>query len=59
LTAGRRGQQIAANQPPADDAIPANREFEIRGWEILASQRQVVNELFGVPPWDLYACWDK
>lgn len=56
---GEKGRRIAEKQPIPHYAIPGNRLLKTRGWEIHESQRHVIQEIFGVPPWFLYSFYDK
>ncbi len=56
---GEVGTKIADRQPPPNYSIPGNGRLKTRGWGIHESQRHVVREIFGVPPWLLYLFYDK
>ena len=56
---GEVGTKIADRQPHPNYAIPGNSRLKTRGWEVHESQRRVIREIFGVPPWLLYLLYDK
>ena len=56
---GEVGTKIADRQPRPNYAIPGNSRLKTRGWEVHESQRHVIREIFGVPPWLLYLLYDK
>lgn len=56
---GERGQQVVANQPPADFAIDGAGWAKIRGWDIHASQAGFVQADYGMPAWLIHRIYDK
>ncbi|MCI5046880.1 MAG: PIG-L family deacetylase [Aquisalinus sp.] len=56
---GARGQLVVANQPAPTHAMPGEAGAKIRGWEIHASQRNYVRDVYGMPAWFLHRVNDK
>ncbi len=56
---GEGGRKIADAQAITEYAVSAKWRLKVRGWEVHESQRHVIREIFGVPPWLLYSVWDK
>ncbi len=59
LFGGERGQQVVANQPPAEFAIDGAGWAKIRGWDIHASQAGFVQADYGMPAWLIHRIYDK
>ncbi|MCI5043454.1 MAG: PIG-L family deacetylase [Aquisalinus sp.] len=56
---GESGQLVASNQPAPTHAMPGEADAKIRGWEIHASQRNYVRDVYGMPAWFLHRVNDK
>lgn len=56
---GVLGKTIAANQPAPTHAMPGEGWAKMRGWEIHASQKGYVREIYGLHPSLLYRLYDK
>ncbi|WP_306250338.1 PIG-L deacetylase family protein [Parvularcula sp. IMCC14364] len=56
---GEPGQIVVANQPAPTHAMPGEAKAKIRGWEIHASQRNFVRDVYGMPAWFLHRVNDK
>jgi LmbE family N-acetylglucosaminyl deacetylase len=56
---GDVGKRVSANQPSPTHAMPGEGWAKIRGWEIHASQRDFVNQVYGLPAWIIHRLYDK
>jgi LmbE family N-acetylglucosaminyl deacetylase len=55
---GERGAELAAASPDPTHVMPGEVAYKLRGWEIHASQRDFIQETYGVPARVLYWLWD-
>jgi len=56
---GESGRRIADATPDATHRMPGEIDAKLRGWQLHASQRDFVREVYGVPPRVLYWLWDE